>query len=180
MQRPDVTNHEAALILLNIASIIEVMAGNPYRVRAYRRAARLLLGLRLPATSYLTPQGELALPGLGIKLRRKLGELFTNGEMRFYRDLYDTLPPEMVRLMQVRGVGPRIALRLYIELGLGSPEDLIRAAEAGKIRALYRFGAKSEANLAAAARELIAEEAADQPVQQLEAPATLPALPVAA
>ena len=166
MQKPKVTNHEAALILLNIASVIEMLAGNPYRVRAYRRAAQMLLRLRRPATEYLTPEGELALPMLGASLRRKLGELFARGEMQFYRDLYASLPPEMVRLMEVRGIGPRIALRLYVELGIGSAEELIAAAERGQIRRLYRFGEVSEAKLAAAARELL--------------PASEPALPVAA
>lgn len=156
MDRSTVTNHEAALILLNIAAILEMTAGNPFRVRAYRRAARLLLALRVPATDYLTPKGELALPGLGKRLRRKLGELFTQGEMRFYRDLYRSLPEELVRLMEVEGIGPRRALRLYVELGLGSPEDVVQAAEAGRIRRLYRFGEKLEANLAQAAREVIA------------------------
>ena len=163
MQNPEVTNHEAALILLNIASVIEMLAGNPYRVRAYRRAARLLLSLHRPASEYLTPEGELALPLLGRSLRRKLGELFARGEMQFYRDLYASLPPEMVRLMEVPGIGPRIALRLYVELNIGSPEELIAAAEAGKIRRLYRFGERSEANLAAAARALLGQTPRELP-----------------
>lgn len=156
MNRSTVTNHEAALILLNIATILEMTAGNPYRVRAYRRAARRLLALRVLATEYLTPSGELALPGLGQRLRRKLGELFTQGEMRFYRDLYNSLPEELLRLMEVEGIGPRRALRLHVELGLGSPEDVVQAAEMGRIRKLYRFGEKLEAKLAEAARAAIA------------------------
>lgn len=154
------TNHDAALILLNIATILDMTAANPYRVRAYRRAARKLLQLRVPAQAFLTPNGELALPGLGERLRRKLGELFVKGEMTFYHDLYASLPPEMVRLMEVRGIGPITALRLYVELGLGSPEEVVQAAAAGRIRKLYRFGEKSEANLARAAQELLATEPA--------------------
>ncbi|MDI3340883.1 MAG: helix-hairpin-helix domain-containing protein [Sphaerobacter sp.] len=161
MDRTTVTNHEAALILLNIAAILEMTAGNPYRVRAYRRAARRLLALRGPASAYLTPEGELALPGLGERLRRKLGELFSQGEMRFYRDLYRSLPSELVQLMEVEGIGPRRALRLNVELGLGSPEDVAEAAAAGRIRTLYRFGDKLEANLAEAARTTIAARRAD-------------------
>ena len=153
-QRP-ITNHDAALTLLNIAAILELTDGNPYRVRAYRHAALLLLRLRVSATEFLSPSGELLLPGLGERLRRKLGELFSRGEMSFYRDLYASLPPEMVKLMRVPGIGPRTALRLMVELELESPEDVIQAAEAGAIRKLYRFGEKSEANLARAARALI-------------------------
>jgi DNA polymerase (family 10) len=83
--------------------------------------------------------------------------------MQFYRDLYASLPPEMVRLMEVPGIGPRIALRLYVELNIGSPEELIAAAEAGKIRRLYRFGERSEANLAAAARALLGQTPRELP-----------------
>lgn len=163
MPATTITNHDAALILLNIANILEITAANPYRVRAYRRAAGLLLRLRVPATDFLAPNGELMLPGLGERLRRKLGELLTHGEMTFYRDLYASLPAGMVNLMRVRGIGPRTALRLYVELGLESPEDVVRAAEAGKIRKLYRFGEKSEANLARAAREILGVEDIELP-----------------
>ncbi|HET9017521.1 MAG TPA: helix-hairpin-helix domain-containing protein [Thermomicrobiaceae bacterium] len=158
MQTSTVTNHEAALILLNIASILDATAGNPYRVRAYRRAARMLLRLRVPAAAFVTPDGELALPGLGERLRRKLGELFVRGEMQFYRDLYASLPPEMVCLMQVRGIGPRTALRLYVELGLASPGDVVAAARQARIRKLYRFGERSEARLAEAAAAVVASD----------------------
>ena len=153
-----VSNHDAAVMLLNIASVIEMMAGNPFRVRAYRRAARKLLQLRVPASVFLTGDGELALPGLGIRLRRKLGELFTQGDMRFLHDLYGTLPAGIIDLMRIPGIGPRRALRLYVELGLESPEDVVEAAEQGNIQRLYRFGERSEANLAAAARDLIEQD----------------------
>ena len=164
MKRATVTNHDAALILLNIASILDATAAKPYRVKAYRRAARMLLRLRVPAAQFVTPEGELALPGLGERLRRKLGELFERGEMHFYQDLYASLPSEMVSLMRVRGIGPRTALRLYVELGLSSPEDVVSAARAGRIRSIYRFGERSEARLADAARETAIDAAEDLPV----------------
>src|SRR3712207_539588 len=79
-----VTNKDAADILFNVATILELAEDNPYRVRAYRRAARLLLGSREDAKVKLVlgKEGrELDLPGLGPRLRRKLGELLSTGRM---------------------------------------------------------------------------------------------------
>ncbi len=145
-----VTNKDAADILFNVATILELAEDNPYRVRAYRRAARLLLGSRADARVKLVDgkQGkELDLPGLGLRLRRKLGELLATGRMRFYVELCAELPDDISRLMQIPNVGPKTALRLHEELGLSTPAEVYAAAQAGKIRALYGFGEKRERQL---------------------------------
>jgi DNA polymerase (family 10) len=99
-----VTNKDAADILFNVATILELAEDNPYRIRAYRRAARLLLGRPEEARVKLVDgkEGkELDLPGLGPRLRRKLGELLATGRMRFYVELCAELPDEVARLMQI-------------------------------------------------------------------------------
>ncbi len=151
-----VTNKEAADILFNVATILELAEDNPYRVRAYRRAARLLLRRNEDLRAHLTPQGELDLPGLGPRLRRKLGELLSTGRMRFYVELCADLPADVVRLMQVEGVGPKTAQRLNEELGLATPADVYAAAQAGKIRTLFGFGEKRERRLLHAAEAAMA------------------------
>ena len=145
-----VTNKDAAGVLFNVATILELAEDNPYRVRAYRRAARLLLGSPADARVKLVDgkQGkELDLPGLGLRLRRKLGELLATGRMRFYVELCAELPDEVSGLMRIPNVGPKTALRLHEELGLSTPADVYAAAQAGKIRALYGFGEKRELQL---------------------------------
>ena len=153
-----VTNKDAADILFNVATILELAEDNPYRVRAYRRAARLLLGSRADARVKLVDgkQGkELDLPGLGTRLRRKLGELLATGRMRFYVELCAELPDDVSRLMQIPNVGPKTALRLHEELGLSTPAEVYAAAQAGKIRALYGFGDKRERQLRARAEAVL-------------------------
>jgi DNA polymerase (family 10) len=145
-----ITNKDAADILFNVATILELAEDNPYRVRAYRRAARLLLANPEEARVKLidTKAGkELDLPGLGQRLRRKLGELLSTGRMRFYVELCADLPDDVARLMQIPSVGPKTALRLHEELGLASPADVYAAAQSGKIRGLYGFGRKREQQL---------------------------------
>jgi DNA polymerase (family X) len=139
-----ITNKEAADVLFNVATILELAEDNPYRIRAYRRAARLLLRSPVNGRVRLTETSELDLPGLGPRLRRKLGELFATGRMKFYVELCADLPDEIQALMEIPHVGPKTATRLHEELGVSTPAGVVQAAKAGKIRSLYGFGPKRE------------------------------------
>jgi DNA polymerase (family X) len=151
-----VTNRDAAEVLFNVATILELAEDNPYRVRAYRRAARLLLRSREDAKVRLSEGGELELPGLGPRLRRKLGELLATGRMGFYVELCADMPEGVARLMEIPTVGPKTALRLHEELGLATAADVYAAAQAGKIRQLYGFGPNRERQLLAGAEAVLA------------------------
>ena len=151
-----ITNNDAADLLFNVATILELAEDNPYRVRAYRRAARLLLRFREDARVRLTADNELDLPGLGSSLRRKLGELLATGRMGFYVELCADLPPDVARLMLIPGVGPKIALRLHEELGLTGAADVYAAAQSRKIRQLYGFGERRERLLLDGASDVLA------------------------
>jgi DNA polymerase (family 10) len=146
------TNRHIAAILFNIATLLDMAHDNVYRVRAYRRAARRILALPEDATVIVARGEELPLPGVGERLRRKLAELISTGALTFYDELLEDLPLPVRTLMALDGIGPKIAQRLHAELGISTAQDLIAAAERGKIRELYGFGARSEVNLARAAR----------------------------
>lgn len=152
---PAITNRTAAELLFDVATILELSEDNPYRVRAYRRAARLLLRQQDQANVHLDQNGELALPGLGPRLRRKLGELLSTGRMGFYVELCAELPDAIAELMLIPTVGPKTAWRLHAELGLSTAEDVRRAAEHGEIRKLYGFGEVRERQLLAGANEVL-------------------------
>src|SRR5438105_14204685 len=145
------TNHHIAAILFNIATLLDLAQDNVYRVPAYRRAARRILALPEEATAIVARGEELPLPGVGERLRRKLAELISTGSLTFYDDLLEDLPLPVRTLMALDGIGPRTAQRLHEELGIATVQDLIAAAERGKIHALYGFGARRAANLARAA-----------------------------
>jgi DNA polymerase (family X) len=151
-----VTNKDAADVLFNVATILELAEDNPYRVRAYRRAARLLLSNRDDVRLKLTADRELDLPGLGPRLRKKLGELLSTGHMRFYVELCADLPGEVSNLMLIPTVGPKTALRLNEELGLSTAAEVYAAAQQGKIRQLYGFGPKRERQLLEGAEQVLA------------------------
>ena len=155
-----ITNRRIAEMLFNIATILAMKEDNVYRVRAYRRAGRGILRLREEAAIIVGRGEALPLPGVGVRVRRKLGELILSGQMTFYQDLLDDLPLPMATLMTLEGVGPRTAERLHKELGVATPAEVTAAAAQGRIRSLYGFGAVREANLARAAQVLTAATAA--------------------
>ncbi len=149
------TNREIAHILFNIATLLELGDGNPYRIRAYRRAARAILRLRVEATALVEEHGELPIPFLGKRLSTKIGQLIAGGRMAFYEELVAEQHPAIQALMQVPGVGPKTALRLFTELHLTSPEALLFAARRGRVRELWGFGERSERALAEAAARIV-------------------------
>src|SRR5579871_3613271 len=137
-----------AEMLFNIATVLDMAQDNIYRVRAYRRAARRLLVLGEEAAAIAARGEELPLPGVGARIRRKLAELINTDRLTFYEELLADLPPYVGALMQLERVGPKTAQRLHDELGLCTPQDVIAAAERGKIKALYGFGERREERLA--------------------------------
>lgn len=157
------TNREAARTIFEIASLLEEQGANPYRVRAYRRAALSLLYLPEDAQRFAR-DGELELPWLGPRLRRKLGELVTTGQMQFHEALLSEQPQSFRELLAVPGVGPKTARRLIEEGGVRSVRGLVRAARAKRLQRLRRIGPRLERKLAEAARTVAASgQASRQP-----------------
>ncbi len=151
-----VTNRQIAEVLSGIASLLEFQKGNPYRVQAYRNAARGILELPESAAAILARGEPLPVPGLGYRLRARIAELVQTGTMTFYNDLcMQALPPGVRTLMAVEHVGPHTAIRLFEELGIDSPEKLWWATQQQRIRKLPGFGARSEVRLKEAARQLL-------------------------
>jgi DNA polymerase (family 10) len=151
-----VSNARIAEVLFNIATILEMQQANPYRIAAYRNAARGILAQGEPVAPIFA-RGELPpVPGLGERLRKKISELVLTGHMTFYDDLCEESLPEDVRdLMRVPHVGPRTALRLAGQLDIHSVPQLWEAADRRSLREHYGFGPRSEARIARGARSVL-------------------------
>jgi len=153
---PIVTNRQIAEALSSIAALLESQNANPYRVQAYRNAARGVLELHESAAEIIRRGEILPVPGLGRRLHFRIAELIYTGTMTFYNDLFmQSLPPAVRRLMAVEHIGPRSAIRLYEELGIDTPEKLWWAAHQQRIRKLRGFGVLSEKRLQMAAALLL-------------------------
>jgi DNA polymerase (family 10) len=139
-----VSNRERALRVFAAASYLQARGANPYRVRAYQRAAVRLMVMSEDAATYLTEHGELDLPGLGVRLRRKLGELVRTGTMSFHDELIAAEPRPIRTLMTVPGIGPKTADRLVAEAGVRGLRSLARAARGGRLQRLRGIGPARE------------------------------------
>jgi len=145
---PQITNRQIAEVLAGVADMIEAQNGNPYRIQAYRNAARGILDLQEPAAAILERGEPLPIPGLGQRLRTRIAELIYIGSMTINNGLYmQALPAGVRALLALEFIGPYTAIRLYEELGIDSVEKLQQEAQLHHIRKLPGFGALSEARL---------------------------------
>jgi DNA polymerase (family 10) len=143
------TNVEVARLLSEIADLLELQLANPFRVRAYRTAARTVGELARPVLE-LASEGPEALeeqPGIGPDLAATIRALARSGSCPVLRELRGKVPRGLPELLRIRGLGPRRVRLLHHRLGIASIADLDRALRAGQVRRLRGFGARSEARL---------------------------------
>ena len=139
-----VHNAEVAALFQQIADLLEIENANPFRVRAYRNAARELEALGVPVAELLANGEDLTeLPGIGKDLAAKIGEIVETGKCRLLTKLQRATPPSVAEMLQVPGLGPKRVRTLYHELDVNTVEQLARAARDGRVRELHGFGAKT-------------------------------------
>ena len=143
-----VTNRDMAATLFNIATLLRDREDSPYRIRAYERGARALLARRDQIADALR-DADKTLPHrkgvLGERVQRRLKELAETGRVGTLDALCADLPPHVGALMEAPGVGPRLAERLHRTLGVGTADELARAARSGRARQVWGVGPKREA-----------------------------------
>lgn len=150
-----VSNAEIAAIFDRIADLLEIQGDNPFRIRAYRNAARTVQGLSRSLAEMVAAGEDLeALPTIGKDLAAKIREIVTTGGLRKLRSLEAAVSPGLVDLLQVPGLGPKRLKRLRDDLQIGSLDDLERAARNGLVRQLPGFGVKTEQNILRELRQL--------------------------
>jgi len=141
-------NDEVAARLEEFADLLEAN-GVEYKPRAYRRAAENVRETTA-AIEGLAAEGEGAIAGIdavGDAISSKIVEYVETGEIAELEELRAELPVEMDALTRVEGVGPKTVGTLYEALGIRTLDDLEAAAEAGEIREVKGFGAKTEQNI---------------------------------
>jgi len=149
MTRPPVTNADIAAVLYEIAELL-AFQGVAFKPRAYQRAAQSIESLGEEIRDVYA-RGELEdIPGVGENIAAKIATLIEEGELPYLDDLKRKLPAGVVELLGIEGIGPKKALLLHKELGIGDVDDLEAAAKAGRIRGVPGFGETSEKNLLAA------------------------------
>ena len=135
-------NQEIAAVLFNISTLLEEHRGNPYRIRAYRNAARNVLRAPHSVAERAASNKPLELPGLGKRLTAKITQMARDGHSDFYDDLCADLPSAEQALLKVPGIGPKLASRVARDLRVTEVEDLVRRAASLGLQQTWGVGPK--------------------------------------
>ena len=143
-----VHNADIARVFEDIADLLEISEANPFRVRAYRNAARTIGDVRLDLAAAIGSGKEIPkLPGIGADLDAKIHEIASTGTCALLEKLKKQLPPAITELLKIPGLGPKRVKALHEALDIDTLPQLLEAARKGKIRDLPGFGAKTEAHI---------------------------------
>ncbi len=143
-----VHNADIARVFEEIADLLEIGDANPFRVRAYRNAARVVGELQLDIAATIVRGVQLPkLPGIGEDLAGKMHEIVASGHCAVLDRLRRKMPPAITELLRIPGLGPKRVKALYRELDVQTLEQLYRAARDGRIRKVHGFGEKTEVNI---------------------------------
>lgn len=140
-----VQNADIAAMFNRLADLLEIEGANPFRIRAYRNAARTLEELPKSVGALLKEGKDLSeLPGIGEDLARKIAEAIESGRLKALEEVERRTPKTLADLVALPGLGPKRVKELHEVLKIRSLEDLGRALRAGRLRKLPGFGAKTE------------------------------------
>ena len=143
-----ISNQDIAKMFENLADLLEVKGANPFRIRAYRNAARVIDDLSRPVAELIEGGSDLTeLPGIGKELANKIEQIVNTGGLSQLADLEAEMPAGIYGLLRIPGLGPKKIKSLYQELEIGSVEQLKKAAENQEIQKLKGFGKKTEQNI---------------------------------
>jgi DNA polymerase (family 10) len=141
-------NADITDIFTRVADLLEIEGANPFRVRAYRNAARTFGGLSQSAANWVADGRDLTqLSGIGDDLAEKVREILDTGKLKQLEELEKRLPSGLHELLRIQGLGPKKVKALHDGLDIGDPASLKKAAESGKVRELKGFGPKTEKNI---------------------------------
>ncbi len=141
-------NDAVEAMLLEFADLLSIVAGDPYKPRAYEKAAKSVGGHHADLAK-LDEAGILAIPNVGRRIAEKIVEFMRSGTVAELDELRGKIPPGVREMTALPGFGPKKAMFVYQELGIATVEDLVVAAQAGSLRGLKGFSTRTEENILA-------------------------------
>ena len=140
----DLTNGDLARIFHEIGDMLEVKGELRFKTVAYHRAADAIGRSPVDLVAAYRAGDAPKIPGVGAAISDKITEYATTGRMAYYDKLIAEVPPSLVELVRIPGLGPRTVRQIWLELGVVSMADLRRAAETGTIRGLRGLSERTE------------------------------------
>jgi DNA polymerase (family 10) len=145
-------NRQLAALFRAMADLLAAQRANPYRVRAYRRAADVLLAIEDDVATIAQRRGLEDIEGVGKDLAGKIREFLETGTIRAYEELKTPLPPEVKDWSKLPGLSDSLVTYLYFRLGIRTLPDLEQLIRSHLLRTLPGFSG-SEALLLDAIRQ---------------------------
>jgi DNA polymerase (family X) len=139
-----ITNREIADTFETVADMLQIKGENIHRVLAYRNASLSIRELGRDIHVIATEGGLEAIPFIGETLASKIQEMIDSGKLEFYERLAAEIPPGVVDILRINGVGPKKAKMFWQELNITTVIELEAAAREGKLSNLAGMGKKSE------------------------------------
>ena len=142
-------NRSIANLLIETADLLEIAAGDPFRVRSYRRAAEAVESttIQLSKLAAEDPKKLLDIPGIGKGMAANIGDMEKTGTLPMREELLTKYKPSMLELLKLPGMGPKSVALFWEVLQVADIDQLEAAIEAGKLEDLPRFGAKAAEKL---------------------------------
>ena len=138
-----VTNKQIAEIFAKTADLLEVKGENPFKVRAYRNAARMLENSSKDFNKLVKEGFDLTkLPGIGHDLSEYIKEIVNTGKFHKLEELKKEIPEGVIELLSIEGLGPKRVKQLYKTFGIKNMNDLKKYALNGELEKLPGFGPK--------------------------------------
>ncbi|MBE0448567.1 MAG: DNA polymerase/3'-5' exonuclease PolX [Actinobacteria bacterium] len=149
-KREEISNEEIARILDEIGDMLDIIGESTFRVRAYHKAASSIRGLTKSVLEVYKEGGVKALetiPGVGSHTAQRIEQLITTGRLPYYDELKQKVPAPLTELMNIPGLGPKKAKKIYDALGIMTIEGLTKALEEHQLEKIPGFGHKTEENI---------------------------------
>jgi DNA polymerase (family 10) len=134
-------------MLNRVADLLEIKGENFYKIRAYREAVRQLDNLTTEVETLIKDGRLKDVPGIGEAIEKKIVEYVTSGQLEFLNRLETEVPPALLELKRVPGLGPRTAKDIYDALGIVTLDELESAAQTHRLLSVRGIKAKTEENI---------------------------------
>ena len=140
-------NSLVATFLLQLADYTEMEDDQPYRARAYRRAAQTIDSMREPVENLWKARTLQEIPGVGENIAKKIDEILKTGRLETLEKMKQRNPVDIASLIRVEGIGPKTVRDLYKQLQVKNLDEFEEAVRAGKLQNFRALGVKTESQL---------------------------------
>src|SRR5438128_5616366 len=147
------TKSEIAVVLEEIAALLELKGENPFKIRAYTNAARSIEAWGGSLSDLKNEEALSKIPGIGKSIADKIKELAATGSLKYLEELRAEFPAAILELFSIPGLGAKKIKALYENVKSSSIEQLLKACETGRVAKLPGFGETTQEKLCKAIEE---------------------------